>query len=335
MHPGSRTTPLTDEARSDFAANAAALVRAVPGRSARHRRQRAQPEPVLAPAVRARRDQCRASRVPRAARPDLRRAEGRFAGVRVYGGALSPRGGDRAGGTRPTHSPTKFIQELGIAYRASGRDRPAMDALRDPSVSGQLEPAARRPPIPTRRRSGSPTTTSSSRSSRRHSTAPRSPGSALPILYAEFGVESRDPSREGGALHGRRAGDDASRRRGDPGRRTTDRRSLWPSVSRRSRGCCSSSPATNARARAGSRVCTTWTGRPKASLPRVTEAARSHDRRFDRALPRRSAHRPAEPPPLRHADRREARRVPRKPPLRSRLQLRAAGRDAHPRIRPS
>jgi len=31
MHPGSRTTPLTDEARGEFAANAAALVREVPG----------------------------------------------------------------------------------------------------------------------------------------------------------------------------------------------------------------------------------------------------------------------------------------------------------------
>ena len=50
------------------------------------------------------------------------------ADVEVYGGAVSPRGSDRPDGIRPTHSPTLFIRELGLAYRASGRTRPVMDA---------------------------------------------------------------------------------------------------------------------------------------------------------------------------------------------------------------
>ena len=50
-------------------------------------------------------------------------------GVRVLGGALAPRGADRPGGSRPTHSPTAFIRDLGSAYRASGRKRPLMDAF--------------------------------------------------------------------------------------------------------------------------------------------------------------------------------------------------------------
>ena len=49
--------------------------------------------------------------------------------VEVIGGALAPRGADRPYGKRPTHSPTAFIQDLGKAYRASGRSRPLMDAF--------------------------------------------------------------------------------------------------------------------------------------------------------------------------------------------------------------
>ena len=49
--------------------------------------------------------------------------------VEVIGGALAPRGGDVAGGIRPTHSPTAFLTDLGADYRASGRTQPIMDAL--------------------------------------------------------------------------------------------------------------------------------------------------------------------------------------------------------------
>src|SRR5829696_2947440 len=44
--------------------------------------------------------------------------------INVIGGSVSPRGGDRPFGIRPTHSPTRFIAELGIAYWASGRTEP-------------------------------------------------------------------------------------------------------------------------------------------------------------------------------------------------------------------
>src|SRR5207244_7400286 len=50
-------------------------------------------------------------------------------GVTVLGGAVSPRGGDVAGGIRPTHSPTVFISDLGQAYRDSGRTTPIMDGF--------------------------------------------------------------------------------------------------------------------------------------------------------------------------------------------------------------
>ena len=129
MHPGSRTTPLTDEARAEFAAYAAAIVRQVPAIRDVIVGERAEPQPLLAPAVRARRVERGARGVPRAARANVRRPQGRVARVDVYGGAVSPRGTDRPQGIRPTHSPTTFIQGLGVAYRASGRTRPVMDAF--------------------------------------------------------------------------------------------------------------------------------------------------------------------------------------------------------------
>ena len=140
-----------------------------------HRRERAEPEPLLAPAVRADGSSVSAGRLPRAARANVRRAEGRLAErARLRGRALAPRRRP-PGGTRPTHSPTKFIQELGVAYRASGRDRPVMDALAIHPYRGQLEPAAEHGPSQLDDDRDRATTTSSSRSSRRRSTARRSP----------------------------------------------------------------------------------------------------------------------------------------------------------------
>jgi hypothetical protein len=50
-------------------------------------------------------------------------------GITVVGGNLSPHGQDDPSSSRPTHSPTRFIRDLGAAYRNSGRDRPLLDAF--------------------------------------------------------------------------------------------------------------------------------------------------------------------------------------------------------------
>jgi hypothetical protein len=47
--------------------------------------------------------------------------------VNVIGGTLAPRGSDKPTLSRPTHSPTQFILDMGAAYRLSGRTRPLMD----------------------------------------------------------------------------------------------------------------------------------------------------------------------------------------------------------------
>ena len=190
--PGSRTTPLTDEDRADFASYAAAIVRGAP--SLEHVIVGNEPNlnrfwlPQFAP------DGSSASPAAyfallaqtydaiKAVSPD----------VSVYGGALSPRGTDRPNGTRPTHSPTTFIQGLGAAYRASGRTRPVMDAL---SIHVYGDNSSIAPSV------GHPLNTSIGvadydklvRLLGEAFDGTAQPGSSLPILYGEYGVESEIP----------------------------------------------------------------------------------------------------------------------------------------------
>ena len=118
---GSATTPLTEAAQAEFASYTPQLVRSLPqckdvivgnepnlnrfwlpssGRRARISPRRAYLA-LLAETYDA----------VKAVRDD----------VRVWGGATAPRGIDRPGTGRDTHSPTTFIRDLGAAYRGSGR----------------------------------------------------------------------------------------------------------------------------------------------------------------------------------------------------------------------
>ena len=112
--------------------------------------------------------------------------------LRVWGGALAPRGSDRPDGIRPTSSPTAFIQAMGTAYRASGRTLPVMDGL---ALHPYPDNSSVSPDFP------HPRSTSigladygklvSLLGQAFDGTA--QPGSALPILYDEFGIESTVP----------------------------------------------------------------------------------------------------------------------------------------------
>jgi hypothetical protein len=126
---GSRATPLTAAARTQFARFAADLVRRVPtireyivGNEPNLNRYwlpqfGANGEDVAAPAY-----------VQLLARTyDLMKAAD--PNVFIDGGSVSPRGIDRPGTGRDTHSPTAFITDMGTAYRALKRNKPIMDGF--------------------------------------------------------------------------------------------------------------------------------------------------------------------------------------------------------------
>ncbi len=201
MHPGSRTTPLTDEARSDFAASAAALVRSVP--DIRH--VIVGNEPNLNRFWLPQFELDGRSASPAAYLGLLARTYDALKAVsstvRVYGGAISPRGTDRHDGIRPTHSPTRFIQELGVAYRASGRTTPVMDALAiHPYTDNSSQAPTTAHPLSTTIAIADYGKLVTLLGQAFDGTSQR--GSNLPILYAEFGVESLIPDGKSGLYTG-------------------------------------------------------------------------------------------------------------------------------------
>ena len=193
----------------------------------------------------------------------------------VYGGALAPRGGDRAG-TIARHALADRVHPRHGRRVPRQRPRDADHGRASRSTRTRTRRTSRRASrTRTRPRSGSPTTTKlvALLGQAFDGTAQR--GSTLPILYDEFGVESHDPGGEGGALHRHRAGD---------GRTPSTRRRRPPSTSRR----CSSTfcqpnviglllfHAVDEPARAGWQSGLYYVdGTPKTSLARVRAAADS------------------------------------------------------------
>lgn len=113
--------------------------------------------------------------------------------VLVVGGALSPRGADRPLGGRPTHSPTKFILDLGAAYNASGRTKPLMDAfaIHPYMQSSSDSPTAAHPDNTTITIADYPKLVRLLDSAF-HGTAQA--GTSLPVYYTEFGVQTAVPA---------------------------------------------------------------------------------------------------------------------------------------------
>src|SRR3954447_7415319 len=113
--------------------------------------------------------------------------------IRVIGGALAPRGSDRPGTRRDTHSPTQFIKDLAAAYKSSGRPRPIMDAF-------SIHPYMRTSELPPTDTHAASTTITIADYPKLAAlltqsfagTPQRGPG--LPVYYTEFGVQTRVPA---------------------------------------------------------------------------------------------------------------------------------------------
>ena len=128
-HAGSRTTPLTPEARAQFAAYAAEIVRANPSL----RDVIVGNEPNL---NRFWLPQFNEDGTGASAAAYLSLLAATYDAVKaaapetiVWGGALAPRGVDKPFTGRDTISPTRFIREWGQAYLESGRTTPFMDGF--------------------------------------------------------------------------------------------------------------------------------------------------------------------------------------------------------------
>ncbi len=191
-HAGSRTTPLTPEARTQFATYAAALVRAFPS----FRDVIVGNEPNLnrfwLPQYGPDGSNAAAPAYLELLAEVYDALKAVSPAVTVYGGALAPRGSDRPGTTRDTHSPTAFIKDLGSAYRASGRTAPVMDVF---AHHPYADNSSQSPDF------GHPRSTTIGVADYPKLVAllaaafdgTAQAGSTLPILYDEFGVESQIP----------------------------------------------------------------------------------------------------------------------------------------------
>ena len=187
-HPGSATTPLTERDRADFAAYVTALLRDTPeirdvivGNEPNLNRFwmpqfDADGENVAAPAYLAL--LIEVYDAVKRGTPD----------VRVWGGALAPRGIDRPGTGRDTHSPTTFIEDLGAAFRVTGRDDPPLDGFAyHPYPASSSAP----PDEPTNPESSQILMADYEEKLRPLLDEAFGPG--LPVLYSELGVETKIP----------------------------------------------------------------------------------------------------------------------------------------------
>jgi hypothetical protein len=187
---GSRLTPLTPTARDQFASYAASIPRSIPyirdvivGNEPNLNRFW-MPQFTLAGG-----DAAASSYLGLLAQT-YDRLKAVSPQITVIGGSLSPRGGDDPAAARPTHSPTAFIRDLGLAYRRSGRTRPVMDwlALHPYLESSKLPPTFAHPRT---------TTIALADYGKLVGVLGRAfdgtaqHGSTLPILYDEFGVQTQ------------------------------------------------------------------------------------------------------------------------------------------------
>ena len=193
MSYGSRTTPLTLQQRADFASYAAALVEELPtvhdyiigNEPNLNRYWMPQFNPNGTSAAPGAYVRLLAETYDAMKEIDPE--------VNVIGGSVSPRGGDDPTSSRHTHSPTRFILEMGKAYRALGRDEPIMDGFAfHPYGERSWTPPTVRHPRSTAIGLADYPKLVNLLARAFGGTAQK--GATLPIVYDEYGIQSRIPS---------------------------------------------------------------------------------------------------------------------------------------------
>jgi len=199
---GSRTTPLTEDDRGQFAAYAAALARDLPGiryfvignepNLNRYWLPQFDPDGMDAAAPGYEALLAESYDALKAVSPK----------VNVLGGALSPHGSDDPANPRQTHSPTGFLIDLGAAYRASGRTKPIMDAFafHPYEDNSSIDPMKGLHPNSTTIALGDYGKLVTLLGQAFDGTMQR--GSTLPIYDDEFGVETQIPATKAGEYTG-------------------------------------------------------------------------------------------------------------------------------------
>jgi len=192
---GSRTTPLTVVQRKEFASYAAAIARANPG----FRDVIVGNEPNLnrfwMPQFALNGTGASAPAYLRLLATTYDALKEAAPEARVWGGALAPRGVDKPNTGRDTISPTRFLRELGVAYRKSGRALPVMDGFSfHPYPLNSSVPVDALPSDPDHLGLIDQDVLVKLLGKAFDGTA--QVGRGMPILYDEFGIESAIPAEK-------------------------------------------------------------------------------------------------------------------------------------------
>ena len=194
----SRDTPVTAPARVDFASYAAAILRAIPELRYISLGNEPNSNRFWMPQFGAGGTDAAAADYFRLLRVTYPAVKAASPNVTVLGGSLAARGADNPRGIRQTHSPARFILDLGRAFRASGLRRPPLDLF-------SLHPYPANSSIP-------PTVALPHSTSIGIADYPRlvrlltqAFGHPPPIVYGEYGIETEIPRRELDLYSGHRA----------------------------------------------------------------------------------------------------------------------------------